>query len=331
MADTPSLAQGFEQLLASGRGNHAKGRNLQALLLLNLCWSQSQMPLNSYRPKKNPAAFLALIFEALDTLNKQDTAYIPNPSSQLQQSLKSFVQDLSAEFPQLGQELLAMLKTVLLDKKRSSLSRYFQRLAFYLSPEELLKVKPERVIEEMSLAEVFNHLGYVPPELGAGVERHPIGKDMRKALRSELDGLWSKLLKNVKPEPVQLAACFPLNFWGLAERLPTPLPDFTFFYALMTNAHLPGRTWTPPLSFLGADDAREPFDLLMGDTEYKNSRLGLSATLPETVAVFDSWLELERFQTVLCQTHWRTFFREQPDAIRYARLKFLALFEDLRS
>ncbi|MCA9840225.1 MAG: hypothetical protein KC422_25165, partial [Trueperaceae bacterium] len=249
----------------------------------------------------------------------------------LDQSLKDFLADISSDFPTLSEELGKILTNVLLDEGRSTLSQHLRRLKMYMTEAEFSRIKPVRVIEELSMAEIFAYLGYLPPELGAGVERHPMGRDLRKALRTNLDGLWSDQLACLGPSDIQLAACFPLNFMKLAEKLPVPLADFSFFYGLITNAKSPGRIWQPPLAFMGTKEAYVPYANLLEDSDFKTSRLGLSGTMPQTIKVFDTWLESKSLQDQLSKTTWRAYFQQKHELVNRHRISFLAALEKGRA
>lgn len=325
LLDDRHLEETFSHFRTMGRGDSARGRNLQALLLLELCWSTDGLPMSHYRPRRSPQALLAMIFDVLGQPSALKTSRPASPvRDSLACSLGSFLSQLKSEVPGIAAELDGLLHSVLLDPKRSTLPTFLARLPLYMDAEQLALVDEARVIDALTMSEVFGYLGYRPPRPGPRSERHPIGRDLRKAFRTELDAVWVRNLERQEPNLTTLAACFPLDFVRLAERMLVPLPDFCFFYSLATDGAFPGRRWRPPAFYLGGEEARDAFEDLCDDPDFSLSRLNLSSTLPRTTACLDSWLGNEHlFPELQASGNWRAAVRERLDEIELARLHFL--------
>jgi hypothetical protein len=175
-------------------------------------------------------------------------------------------------------------------------------------------------VGRLTVAAMAWHMG-VPREGIDGREKHPQGRQVRKALRGAIDHGWSATLEAHGPEieepAIKVFASLPLPLRASIATIESVLSrvgegldhvPFAVFYALLTDARKGGRVWQPPAGYL---DARG-FDRSAYDTSVGNrlestrsrrrryvrpatlSEFGLSAVYPRTVAKIDRWLESER-------------------------------------
>jgi len=336
------LVDYFAGLLAAGRGDSARARGLHALLFFEYVWSNAQLPLYSYRPSRRPAAFLAMVFDLVGDASGEYTQRLLGGDEarvrrELAERLAAPWQGLLAQlrgdgFVCLSRVLDETLRAALRHPGQSDLPAYLARLHLYMTPAQLPRVEVPRLLESLSVAEVFDYLRFSP--LGprrAGEEQHPASGDLRKAIRASYDPPWAAALAGLEPGTVTLLAALPVDALALLQTAEAVPEDFAVFYALTTDAHAPGRSWRPPPQFVAPDDwsdftflaARGARDSLVRRAQGL-SRLGLSSTFPETVRQFDGWLELpERFPELHAHRPWRQSVVAQADLIAQTRARFL--------
>ena len=341
----------FARLGIEGRGDSARGRNMYALHLLDFIWSQPRLPLHHYRPTRNPAAFLAMIFDLVgDHLQGDGDGAALGSSGRLlvQDTIRwrlgtrwdCFIDELaSAGLPHLAAVLDETMKAVLRLRSRSSLPAYLQRLKLYMTPSQLTQVKVDALIDRLSVLEVLSHLDFEGAETGH--EQHPVGGDLRKSIRRAFDDGWRRTLEGQgKHNLITLFACLPLDglrllaSQGVREASEF---DFAVFYALITDAKAPGRMWQPPAAYVGADEDWQHFAFLAARQDATSrktqgrARLGISSTFPNTIRALDGWLESAvDFPELHTRRAWHRTVTEARDEIAQARARFLyALTKEL--
>lgn len=336
----------FAGLLAAGRGDSARARSLHALYFFEYIWSNAQLPLYSYRPSRRPAAFLAMVFDLMgDVSGAYTQRLLGGDEAQVRRELaarlaapwQSLPEELcSSDLPCLAAVLDETLRAALRQPGQSDLPAYLAKLRFYMTSAQLARVSVPSLLESLSVAEVFDYLRFAPPPRErAGEEQHPASGDLRKAIRSSYDQLWAAALADHEPGTVTLLATLPVDALALlkAAELKNEAgdEDFAVFYARITDANAPGRSWRPPphlvppdewsdFAFLAARGARNS----LSRRAQGLSRLGLSSTFPETVGRLDSWLEQgAAFPELHAHRPWRETVLKQADLIVQTRARFL--------
>ncbi len=300
------LSDYFHSLVLSGRGDNARGRSLHVLHFLEFAWSRRDLPLNSYRPSRRPGAFLAMVFDLLGDASRGYTdmllegrraAVLQDVGRRLKAPWHSFVGEVEASgFPRLAAVLDETLQAALRNPAQSGLPGFLRCLRLYMTPSQLALLDVRLLIGSLSVGEVLAHLRFDPPTASTGVEeRHPVGGDLRKAIRASYDAPWRRAVEAVgEPDLVTFLAVFPVDLTAIALSggLGADLDDFAVFYACVTDAKAPGRVWQAPDAYVGADEeARQHFAFLSarGTRESLSRRaqgllrLGLSGTFPETL------------------------------------------------
>lgn len=346
------LAADFATLVTGSRGDSARGKNFYTLHLLDFIWSQPQFPLYTYRPTRNPAAFLAMVFDLIgdylhgyaDRLQDESgrTKHTPSLQTTIRRRLGTrwdcFIDELViAGLSHLAAVLDETTKTVLRSRSRSSLPSYLHRLRVYMTPSQLAQVKVNALIDHLTVMEVFSYLGF--RKLSAsGQEQHPVGGDLRKSIRETFDEGWQRALeKQSERNLVTLFASQPVDILRLTAMAATSNEltdcDFAVFYAVITDAKAPGRTWQPPEAYVGSGEedqqtfayltARTPQDVLSRKLQGL-ARLGLSSTFPKAIRVLDTWLaQAEDFPDLHARRPWRQTILAAKDEIAQARARFL--------
>lgn len=336
----------FAGLLAAGRGDSARARSLHALYFFEYIWSNAQLPLYSYRPSRRPAAFLAMVFDLMgDVSGAYTQRLLGGDEAQVRRELaarlaapwQSLPEELcSSDLPCLAAVLDETLRAALRQPGQSDLPAYLAKLRFYMTSAQLARVSVPSLLESLSVAEVFDYLRFAPPPRErAGEEQHPASGDLRKAIRSSYDRLWAAALAAHEPGTVTLLATLPVDALALlkAAELKNEAgdEDFAVFYARITDANAPGRSWRPPpqlvapeewsdFAFLAARGARNS----LSRRAQGLSRLGLSSTFPETVGRLDAWLEQgAAFPELHAHRPWRETVLKQADLIVQTRARFL--------
>jgi hypothetical protein len=341
----------FAGLLAAGRGDSARARSLHALYFFEYIWSNTQLPLYSYRPSRRPAAFLAMVFDLMgDVSGAYTQRLLGGDEAQVRRELAS---RLAAPWPSLLAQLRSSdlrclaaildetLRAALRQPAQSDLPAYLAKLRFYMTSAQLARVSVPSLLESLTVAEVFDYLRFAPPPRErAGEEQHPASGDLRKAIRSSYDRLWAAALTDLEPGIVTLLATLPVDVLALLKTADSKNAelkneagdeDFAVFYARLTDANAPGRSWRPPphlvapeewadFAFLAARGARNS----LSRRAQGLSRLGLSSTFPETVGRLDAWLEQGvAFPELHAHRPWREAVLEQADLIVQTRARFL--------
>jgi hypothetical protein len=337
----------FAGLLAAGRGDSARARSLHALYFFEYIWSNAQLPLYSYRPSRRPAAFLAMVFDLMGDLSGAYTQrLLGGDEAQVRRELAArlaapwpglLAELRSSDLPCLAAVLDETLRAALRQPGQSDLPDYLAKLQFYLTAAQLARVSVPSLLESLSVAEVFDYLRFAPPPRErAGEEQHPASGDLRKAIRSSYDRLWAAALEGLEPGTATLLATLPVDALALLKAAHTATAevvdeDFAVFYARLTDANAPGRSWRPP-PHLVAPEEWSDFAFLAGRGARNSlsrraqglSRLGLSSTFPETVGRLDAWLEQgAAFPELHAHRPWREMALEQADLIVQTRARFL--------
>lgn len=341
------LSEHFHKLVETSRGDSARGRSLHVLHFLEFAWSKPEIPLNSYRPSRRPAAFLAMVFDLLgDTtrgytdklLDGQHSMVRRDIGERLKAPWYSFVGELEeAGFPELAGVLDETLSAALRHPAQSDLPTHLKRLRLYMTPSQLARLDVRMLVNSLSVAQVFAYLRFaVPADRTAREGRHPVGGDLRKVIREEYDTCWRSALGEVgDPDLVTFFAVLPVDIAAFvsAQEQDGVLDDFAVFYACVTDAKAPGRVWQPPTLYVGeGEEAWQHFVFLSARGVQESLsrraqgliRLGLSSTFPETFRYLDGWLERpERFPELHTHRPWQEAVTTQRDAIAQARLRFV--------
>lgn len=317
----------FERRLRSlaldGRGDDARGRHLASLYALEWVYRHG---LFEYRPARDPGRWLVLL---LDVAGARMGL---SPSARLTSPIGEF-------FARLGQIGLGQVA------QRSRAAVFASLARTYGLPTTLTLP----LLDRMSAASVLWSLG-VPACATEEREKHPQGRQVRKALRARIDGVWSaRLVALETARPVGAAVtlgAIPISFAVLASAVQAALVrvgedleqvPFAVFYALLTDARRGGRVWRPHDAYVeGGSYDRATFDTTVGHAlqaarsrkrRYRRSsalaELGLSATFPATIARLDRWLrvtppdELRLDRTADGKTGygWYAWARSEADTI----------------
>lgn len=283
----------LRSLAVDGRGDDARGRHLASLYALEWAYRNG---LFEYRPSRDPGRWLVLL---LDVAGARMGL---SPATRLRRPVGEFF----ARLGRIGLDLVAQrTRTALL----ASVARAYglqSRLA-------------TQTLDRMSVASVLWSLS-VPVSGTAEREKHPQGRQVRKALRARIDGAWSARLVTLQTagtvDATVMLSAIPISFTVTARAVQAALvrvgedldqAPFAVFYALLTDARHGGRVWRPDDAYVeGGSYDRATFDATVGhalQTARSRKRrdrrsialaeLGLSATFPATIARLDRWLRAE--------------------------------------
>jgi hypothetical protein len=348
------FADRFLRFVTKGRGDGARGRNLYALRCLDAMRNEaSQLHLSfSYRPTRNPAAFLALVFDLMgDALHGYLTRLeggAEHAGAAREVVHRHITQRLEAPWTQLVTELGAAgfdgLANMVTDVIREALDRsavsdlpaQLTTLRIWMTPTQYAQFDVVAYIRSLPFHRVLTLLRY---GAATGAEQHSTGGDLRRSLRERLDAPWSAALAGEgTDEPLAFLAAWPFDVGWLADE--SDGGDFAVAYALATDAKRPGRVWAAPAPFV-RDDEREAFESLVARGAQESAarrelwlqRWGVSATFPATTATVDA--QLAAAATTLALLHaggdWRLLVADR-DALEVARRHFLQRVADaLRS
>jgi hypothetical protein len=301
------MADLFHGLIAEGRGDRARGRNFHILHFLNLIWSELGFPLHRYRPSRNPGAFLAMAFDLLGDylcghserlLEDRPHLVLPIIKSWLGLPWHAFRERVAvAGLPHLAAVLDETVRVALRTLSKSSFPAYLGRLKLYMTPAQLALLDVNALIDGLPVGKILFYLHVTElPRREPGDERHPIGGDLRQAIRKTFDLAWRRALeRQERRDLVMFFASLPVG--GLRLLDPSDY-DFAVFYARLTDGREPGRIWQAPALYLAEED-RQHFLFLTGRLPHDRLtrktlgllRLGLSATFPETIRFLDGLLE----------------------------------------
>lgn len=343
------LADRFLRLVAEGRGDGARGRNLYALRYLD-AMGRPDSPLRfPYRPTRNPGAFLAMVFDlAGDALHGYsdrieggaehvvDTA--DGVRGHLVERLTARWGRFVAELEGAGFEHLATLtRETIVDGLRrpavSDLPAVLSEIESWMTAAQHARFDADRFVHELPFHRVLTLMRYDRAS-GASTntrEQHPSGGDLRALVRRRLDRPWRRALdRATTAEPIAFLASWPFDVAWLADQ--TGDPEFAVAYALATDANTPGRTWTAPAPYV-RDEDRVAFEALAGRgaaagatrRETRLRRWGVSATFPTSTATLDD--RLGEAAADLAPLHatadWRGHVAAHRDALAVARRRFV--------
>ena len=320
-----AFTERFVSWLTDGRGDSARGRHRQALMLLDSAWGRPGWPLHDYRPRRDPGAFLALVSDLALDLRYRTGEKALGAGGRIDSEharLRAFLR-----------ERLMQPWTLVLEDIRA--------LGWWCVASQLESVtrsalkQPDGGDEPLALA--LAHLGVDP---GARRdEHHPVAGDLRRALRLGLDEPWSAALDDhQRSDLVGFLATWPtdplalLSEPGVADEFGEL--DFAVFYALVTDARAPGRRWWPPAALVPEErESREHFAAMAGRLdgdavsrrEQRLLRLGLSATFPGVVARLDALLASPSVPRALHHGEpWGATVDTLAERVELARRAFLA-------
>ncbi len=285
-----ALTDRFVGWLCEGRGDGARGRHRQVLMLLETAWSRPGWPLHGYRPRRDPGAFLAFVADLVFDLRYRTgerALGISGPLGREREHLRAFLRE----------RLVAPWRCLLDDVRSLGWARIAEELEATISGALPADAQPD-----LPLATALACLGFQP--VARGDEHHPVAGDLRAVVRRTLDAPWSAAVAAwTRRDLVGFLATWPVDPLALlcAPGAVAELRDLDFavFYARVTDARAPGRRWSPPAALVPPDrDSVEHFTALsgrltgdaVGRREQRLQRLGLSATFPAVVGHLDAWL-----------------------------------------
>lgn len=311
------LARYLRSLALDGRGDDARGRHLAALSVLD--WALGH-DLFDYRPSRDPGRWLLLL------LDVGGARIGLAPEARLRLPLDDFLARLG------GKDL-----RLVADLTRSALADAVgDRIG-------VCREAAAGRLERTTVAETLWLLGI--PETGpSGREKHPQGRQLRKAIRARVDLAWDARLDAVEEagevDAATVLAAIPGSYAVAVRTVQAALTrvgedlahtPFAVFYALLTDARRGGRVWRPSDCFVEAGSYdRAAFDAAVGHAlldarsrkrRYRRSsalaELGLSSFFPATFARIDRWLATRRFDE-FCLSH-RPGAPRRIDWYRWAR------------
>ncbi len=348
------LADRFLRLVAEGRGDGARGRNLYALRCLDAMGS-ADGPLHlPYRPTRNPAAFLAMVFDlAGDAIHGYHTrldggAMHAREASDavhghLVERLLAPWTSFAAELHGAGFTHLATLicETVLEALQRpavSDLPAVLEELRSWMTAKQNARFDADRFVRDLPFHRVLTLLRFdAKSDSTAGDrEQHPSGGDLRALVRRRFDGPWRRTAERVgRGDPIAFLASWPFDVSWLTEHADGE--DFAVAYAVATDANRPGRHWTAPSPYVNDQD-RAAFEALSGRgakgvAERREARLqrwGVSATYPSSTTVVDDRLAREASDVPAFHAGaaWKDYVVAHHDALEVARRHFLQRVAD---
>jgi hypothetical protein len=352
MADpVAEFADRFLRLVTEGRGDGARGRNLYALRCLDAMGSGTSPLRLKYRPSRNPAAFLALVFDlAGDALHGYFThldggaehadAARDVVRRHLRRRLEApwirFVNELGdAGFGSLASMVGDVIVEALARSAVSDLRAELTTLRSWMTAAQYAQFDVDHFIRTLPFHRVLTLLRYDDALAAAAGEQHPTGGDLRALLRRRLDAPWSVALAGEgTDDSLAFLAAWPLDVGWLADA--SGDEDFAVAYALATDARHPGRSWNAPEPFVRSDE-REAFESLAARGAQESAtrrelwlrRWGVSATFPATTGTLDARLVDDASALALLHAGcaWRGLVADR-DALEVARRHFLQRVAD---
>lgn len=280
-------------LAVDGRGDDARGRHLASLYALEWSYRHGWF---DYRPTRDPGRWTLLLVDVVGA--RMGLA----PRERLTSPVSAFLARMEA----VNLELVAA-------RTREAL------VAGVANAFDIPDALAAPLVGRMSLAAALWAHG-VPASGPTGREKHPQGRQVRKALRGCIDAHWDRQLEAVEANDAidaeTVLAAVPISYAVMARAVQSALErvgedlgqvPFAVFYALLTDARRGGRVWRPPERYVeGGSYDRAAFESMVGHTltssrsrkgRYRRSsalaELGLSASFPRTVARIDRWLGTE--------------------------------------
>jgi hypothetical protein len=291
----PGFAGDLERYLRSlalaGRGDNARGRNLNALLIFDRAEAHGWV---SYAPSRDPGRWLVML---LDLVGAR-AGLAPRAR-------------LTMRFG----EWLALLRA-------NGLPRLAE-VTRHAVGENLEPRCPggARSVEACPVLEILWALDYDPGRYRRQVnfEKHSQGKLIRRKIAALLDDPWCAAVRAEAErrggvDGLLVLAAIPPSFGDAYRSIDATLArvgeslssgPFAVFYALATDAARGGRVWQPPAPFVeGEAYARDDFEWAVGrrlgaarSRRNRHTRstalaeLGLSSYFGDTVRLLDGWLE----------------------------------------
>jgi hypothetical protein len=338
------LADRFVRLVADGRGDGARGRNLYALRCLD-AMASPEGPLHlPYRPTRNPVAFLAMVFDLTgDALHgylarieggaEHEVDAVDGVRRHLAERLAApsgyFVEELrSAGFDHLADVTHETIAQALHRPSASDLPALLTELRSWMTAAQYARFDAERFVRDLPFHRVLTLLRFDGAEnASAGArEQHPTGGDLRALIRRRLDGPWRLALQRAEAgDPIAFLASWPFDIGWLAEQGDE---DFAAAYAVATDANGPGRHWTAHAPYV-RDEELMDFASLVGRAatagavrrETRLRRWGVSATFPETTRLLDARLvgAASDLPALHAGGAWREHVAAHRDALEVAR------------
>ncbi len=348
------LADRFVRLVAEGRGDGARGRNLYALRCLDAMASPDSPLHLPYRPTRNPGAFLAMVFDLAGAVIHGYLARIDGGAEHTRDAVGGVRQHLgerlsapwsrfAAELHGAGFEGLAALvcETAWQALHRPAVSDLPALLAEVrgsMTTSQWARFDADQYVRELPFHRVLTLLRYHGEhDVTAGTrELHPAGGDLRALVRRRLDAPWRLALeRRAHSDPIAFVASWPVDVGWLADQAADE--DFAVAYTIATDANHPGRSWAAPPPYVGDED-REGFESLVGRDasaaatrrETHLRRWGVSATFPASVRAVDEALveaanDLPAFHAGAA---WREHVIAHRDALEVARRRFVQQVAD---
>lgn len=348
------LADRFVRLVAEGRGDGARGRNLYALRFLDAV-GRPESPLHfPYRPTRNPAAFLAMVFDlAGDALHGYSSRLEGGPehavdaadgvcrhlTERLTAPWGRFVAELEGSgFDHLASVARATIVDGLKRPAVSDLPALLRGVESWMTSDQHARFDADRFVRDLPFHRVLALLRY-DGETGASAttrEQHPTGGDLRALVRRRLDRPWRLASeRDDVADGIAFLASWPFDVAWLTDQ--ACAEDFAVAYALATDANRPGRRWSAPTPYV-CDEEREGFEALVGRgaaasatrRETRLRRWGVSATFPATTQLLDERLaemaaDLPAFHS---RAPWREHVDAHRDTLEVARRRFVQRVAD---
>jgi hypothetical protein len=346
------------RLVADGRGDVARGRNVFVLRFLDALWDEEGPLSVPYRPTRNPAAFLVMVFDLVGDAAHGYLARLerdPQPAASeaaIREHLRAralapwtrLVDECrTLGLPHVAQVVADTVRHALARPSTSDLAAELERVRGWMTPAQAAVFDADAYVERLPLARVLTLLRFDPdaPPPG-GREQHPTGGDLRSLLRRRLDAAWAAALADVAPaaggDATAFLAAWPLDVLTLAGAAADD-EDFAAAYAVATDAPPPGRTWPAAAPYVEASEA-ETFAALAGRGNAPDAawtrrttrlrRWGVSALLPATVAAVDRGLAAfaPALGFLAARMPWRQALTARRDALTLARRHALQLVAD---
>jgi hypothetical protein len=346
------LGERFVQAVSGGRGDVARGRNLHVLYLLDALWSPSGPLCLQYRPTRDPAGFVAMLFDLVGDARygyglhlDASAAHARDVIAEVRRHVKgrlaapwrSFIELLEESGLQnLADVTAATVVEALQRPAVSDLPAQIEERLQWMTPVQRRRFDVQRFIDALSLGQVLVLLRFEAgsPKLDRR-EQHPAGGDLRGLLRRNVDATWCRLLACADRDgTVAFLASWPFDVGALADGAEDE--DFAVAYALATDAMPPGRLWPAPHPFV-RDAERADFEALVGRgpdgaTARRSARLrrwGVSGTLPGSVRALDERLDgAPGGEAFHAAGDWQSAVNDARDELEVARRHFVQRVAD---